>query len=349
MTAEHVDRLLALVGPDGVIGLGEPTHGSANAFTWKLDVVIELTARGLLGAVALEDSAVVGLAVDRALRDRGDVAVAWRDASSIWRTRAILDGLTRWQAVVRTVPAPARPRFLGIDVKRPDLAAGVLLDAGLRGEGLELLRQRAELGETWIDEVQRVCESVPPNAAQPVLIAARQLLRHIDIYLREPDLQGLHRRDAHMAQTLIEGLPSRGLTVLWAHNEHVARNPDNFGGPSTGHVLRERLGKRYAAVGILCGEGTCRAVDPSAGDDGYRAVALPRARPGTTEVALAATGETFVTSAAFAHPGPRRFIGWKVDSSLSGQAARATFELNRPSTDFDALVHLPESVADEGV
>lgn len=110
MTAEHVDRLLALVGPDGVIGLGEPTHGSANAFTWKLDVIIELTARGLLGAVALEDSAVVGLAVDRALRDGGDVAVAWRDASSIWRTRAILDGLGRWQAVV-TSKGSASPLF----------------------------------------------------------------------------------------------------------------------------------------------------------------------------------------------------------------------------------------------
>lgn len=32
MSADLVDRLLSLLGADGVLGLGEPTHGSASAF-----------------------------------------------------------------------------------------------------------------------------------------------------------------------------------------------------------------------------------------------------------------------------------------------------------------------------
>jgi erythromycin esterase len=172
------------------------------------------------------------------------------------------------------------------------------------------------------------------------------LLRYIDAYLAEPDLGGLHRRDTHMAETLLENLPDRGITVVWAHNEHIARNPDNFGGPSMGQVLDSRIGARYTSIGILCGEGSCRAVDVATNTKDYGSIALPTAGPHTTEMALKSRRTDFVTTSEFAHPGPRRFIGWQLDSRLTQAAARREVELHRPSTDFDAIAYLPVSVAD---
>lgn len=115
-----------------------------------------------------------------------------------------------------------------------------------------------------------------------------------------------------------------------------------------GHVLQEALGPRYVPVGLLCGAGECRAVDPSIGSDVYAAVPLPPAHADTTDEALRELGRPFVTSEEFTHPGPRRCIGWQVDSSLftNPQAARDTFEVPRPSSDFAALAILPRSTAD---
>ena len=91
-------------------------------------------------------------------------------------------------------------------------------------------------------------------------------------------------------------------------------------------------------------------MDPSAGGDDYTAVPLPPLRPSTTDAALRELGRSFVTSEEFDHPGPRRFIGWQVDTSLFGDARAVvdTFEVARPSSDFAALAFLSESTADSG-
>lgn len=149
-----------------------------------------------------------------------------------------------------------------------------------------------------------------------------------------------------MAETLLENLPERGVTVLWAHNEHIACNPDFFGGPSVGQVLADRIGTRYTSIGVLCGDGSCRAIDPSTGDPDYRSVELPRAHPDTTDRALKSMQLDFVTADEFSHPGPRRFLGWRIDRTAGDRFDRASFESARPSTDFDALAYLPKSIAD---
>lgn len=344
---EHLaDRILRLVQANGVLGLGEPTHGSANVFSWKFDLICELASRGLLGAMAFEDSYIVGTRVNRALNDGGDLAEVWRDALSLWRTTSISEGIARLQSINAALPTHERVRFLGIDSKPAHHAAFALLDAGSRATSLRRIALREDIDEAEVDEARRVCRHFACHREPHTAAAARQLLRYIDAYLAEPDLKGLHRRDTHMAETLLENLPERGITVVWAHNEHVARNPDNFGGPSMGQVLDSRIGARYTSVGILCGEGSCRAIDPSTNTKEYQSVPLPTAGPHTTEMALRARRTDFVTASEFVHPGPRRFIGWRLDSSLTEAAASREVELRRPSTDFDAIVYLPSSVAD---
>lgn len=344
--ADLVSRILPLLTEDGVLGLGEPTHGSANAFDWKFEVICDLASRGLLAALAFEDSFVVGTRVDAALRSGGDLEDAWHDAMSVWRTQSIMAGLRRLRRINGMLPADARVRFIGLDSRRPDLAATTLLDAGYECDALRRMAEKQELDAQQTLRAQETSTRAAGSPDEQVAAAARQMLRRIEAYLLEPDLKDLYKRDTHMAETLLENLPGRGITVVWAHNEHVARSPDNWGGPSMGQVLAEQLGTRYAAVGILCGEGACRAVDPSTGDTDFRSVALPPAHADTTDAALRDLDTDFVTAKEFAHPGPRRFIGWRVDHSLAGDADRSRFEAARPSTDFDALAYLPTSIAD---
>jgi erythromycin esterase len=376
-----LDRILPLLGENGVLGLDEPTHGSANAFAWKLGVIQELARRGLLAAFALEESMIAGRQLEAALHGRGDLDEALATGSSVWRTETIRDGLRQLAAILaerrsasgdapsterlaapadlRTAPtqrpsasvcdppAPS-PRILGIDVRAPQRTARALLDLGHDEPLLHAVADNAELDPHEVEALEQLCARLERSPEGDCAALARNLGRHVDAYLLDPDLGRLHRRDTHMAHTLLEQLPARGITVVWAHNEHIARNPDFFGGPSMGAVLHEALGPRYVPVGVMCGEGEARAVDHSTGEDGYRAVALPPLRPGTTDAALHALGPPFVTRAEFDHPGPRRFLGWRIDTSLfdDPEAVRTSFETERPSSDFEALVLLPDSVAD---
>lgn len=346
--APGLDQLLKLLEEDTVLGLGEPTHGSANAFAWKLEILAALARRGMLAAVALEDSLVAGRLLDRALREGGEVDEYLAAGSSLWRTAMIRDGLHRLAEITAGAPPEERPRGLGIDISAPYRTADALRDLGHDDPLLRRVAAREALGPEDVAALDALCARLEQVADPDTAELARNLGRHVDAYLREPDLSRLHRRDIHMARTLLDLLPPRGVTVVWAHNEHIARNPDNWGGPSMGAVLAEELGSRYVPIGMMCGEGEARAVDPSTGDDGYRAVPLPPLRAGTTDAALHALGTSFVTAAEFVHPGPRRFLGWQIDTSLveDPEASRETFEVERPSSDFDALVALPDSIAD---
>lgn len=348
MIPPDLDQLLPLLDEDTVLGLGEPTHGSANAFAWKLEILAELARRGLLGAVAIEDSLVAGRHLDRALREGGEIDVYLAASSSLWRTVTIRDGLRHLAGIAGEAPRERRPRGLGIDISAPYRTAHALLDLGYDAPLLRAVAARADLDTGDVTDLDALCARLEESVDLSAAGLARNLRRHVDAYLAAPDLARLHQRDTHMAHNLLEQLPERGITVVWAHNEHIARAPDNWGGPAMGAVLADALGRRYVPVGVMCGEGEARAVDPSTGDDGYRAVPLPPLRAGTTDGALHALRTPFVTTAEFSHPGPRRFLGWRIDTSLfdDPEAVRESFEVERPSSDFDAFVILAGSRAD---
>lgn len=348
MSAALVDRLLPLLGEDGVLGLGEPTHGSANAFAGKLELIHELARRGLLATLAFEESFTVGLEVDAALHGDGDLDAAWSQGSSIWNTVTLRAGLSALQRIA-TQLRPGQPLgFLGLDSSKPYRTARALRERGHDAPVLRALAERTVLTADEVAQLETLCRSLEAEGEPTTAALARNLRRYADTYLAAPDLSRLHRRDTHMAHTLLENLPERGISVVWAHNEHLARNPEGWGGPTMGHVLHETLGQRYVPVGVLCGPGECRAVDPSTGSDDFAAVPLPPISADTTDDALRGLGRSFVTSEEFTHPGPRRFIGWQVDTSLFAdpQAVRDTFEVQRPSSDFAALAFLPRSTAD---
>ncbi len=336
-------RLADLVAAPGVLGLGEPTHGTAEAFAWKWEVILDLARRGVLTSLAWELEHSIGQEVDRVLREGGDVTVPWATSGRLWDTATIVSGLRALQRHNLSVPPDRRVCFVGVDIRRPHLAARALADRGIDPPVVRALAAQQELSEHDKHEAialgARLGEGDDPVAAA----LGRQLARYVDAYELEPDLARLHRRDVHMASTLLEHLPADGLTVLWAHNEHIATSPDFFGGPSLGQVLSDRLGARYAGVGILCGPGRCRAVDPSSGPE-YTDVELPPLGARCTEHALARAGSPLVLTDRFAHPGPRRFVGWRVDTAH--RADETCWTIERPAADFAALAYLPRSSAD---
>jgi erythromycin esterase len=369
-----------LLPENGVLGLGEPTHGSGNVFTWKWDVILDLARRGLVSTLAFEESFAVGLAVDAALRPPVDGAGirrssaspalddAWDRASSIWDTSEIRAGLQALRELNAELPPGRRIRFLGVDIRKPHETARRLIAGGEGDPVLVGLAERRDLGPDGPARLLAAAARITRRASRPSsrpsreegafpdLLLARQIVRYAETYLLQPDLVGLPLRERHMADTLLENLPAVGGTVLWAHNEHVARAEDVLGEaasagssasatPSMGWNLAEHLGLRYVPVGVLCTMGECRAVDPSSGDEGYRCVPVPPIRSGTTEHALAGVARGLHRSCDLpAHPGPRRFIGWQVDSRLAASDPGA-FEIKRPSSDFDALQLMGPSTA----
>ena len=362
MNAPSVGPLLDDLAEDAVLGLGEPTHGTAEAFAWKFALIHELAREGRLGMLAFEESFTIGLEVDAALRGGGELDRAWDGGSSLWDTATIRRGLRTLQRIAGTFPRERRPGFLGVDISKPYRTARALQRRGEQAPVLEAVAARRELTADGVDQLLALCTRCERGRDPVTAALARNLRRHADAYLLAPDLSRLHRRDTHLADTLLEHLPARGITVLWAHNEHLARNPEGLGGPTSGpamgQLLDEALAARYVPVGVLSGPGECRAVDPSTGSDDYAAVPLPPLHEDTTDAALRRRcaaeavpmlhGAAVVTGEEFVHPGPRRFIGWQVDTSLFAdpQAVRDTFEVRRPSTDFAALAHLPRSTAD---
>lgn len=373
-----------LLPVNGVLGLGEPTHGSGNVFAWKWQVILDLARRGLISTVAFEESYAVGRAVDAVLRPGTDglttgaasaapvasaLDEAWGRGSSIWDTREIRAGLHALRELNLELPPKSRIRFLGIDVRKPHEAARQLLDRGHEEPVLIDLAERRELGIDGPGRLLAATRRIARTAGSPCSehaaaanasvdgALARQIARYVETYLQRPGLEGLHLREPHMASTVVENLPSVGGTVVWAHNEHVSRAEDALGEaartgagpaaatPSMGWYLAEQLGPRYVPVGVLCTTGECRAVDPASGDEGYSSVRLPPIRPRTTEHALADVPRGLHrTRDLLPHPGPRRFIGWQVDSDLA-TSDPAAFEIMRPTSDFAAIQLMGPSAA----
>lgn len=153
-----------------------------------------------------------------------------------------------------------RPRLLGVDVSKPYRTGDVLLEHGHEAPSLRAVAARAHVSIGEAEELAAFCRAVGEGGDPTSASLARNLRRHADAYLAAPVHSRLHGRDTLMARTLLEHLPDRGNTVLRARNEHLARNPEGWGGPTMGHVLADSLGARHHPVGVLCGGGERRAV-----------------------------------------------------------------------------------------
>lgn len=351
LSPNEFETLHVALGGVRVLGLGEPTHGSAEAFAWKGEVILALAQAGLLRVLAWECGYASGRQLDRALRwGEGDLRAALTAQNFwTWNTREVLNVLLALQKWNQAQPESQRVRFVGVDVQEPYSGVQDLLLHhprrplhGLTKKGL------LEAGSPAAAPLLAELRDLEAGEADPERRAlARNAARFVDTYLMEAQHKRLGLRDSYMAHTLLEeGLDSTGLTVFWAHNEHVAVNPDFAGDPASGLILREKLGAAYLGVGMLLGQGKFRVRDLDAlgQPKPITQLALGLPAPHHSDALFLKKPAGLYPTRDFAHAGPRRFLGGHYGIS-AGQITPKKFEMARPLSDFDLIRWFPETGA----
>jgi len=349
-------RPLASLLPDGgVLALGEPTHGTREAFELKHRLIRMVAEQGNLRVLAFECGRGPAELIDAAVRLMdGDVLHALRSQGYwCWESREVLALLTWLRDFNALRPLSERVRFVGVDVQRPERVVERVETHVTCPDTRTLLRALREgilvPGEDSTRLAQQLKKLAASTGDKDVRRDALHLYRHVRVYLDPSNAEGIGLRDRFMAEELLEALPDDGVTVLWAHNEHAAVNDDFFGSPAMGFVLREALGERYVALGMLFGRGGFRA-------QAWRAPGRP-VRNFEVEQAEGTYGERLFDSldgSVLDLRGKRmpavrrRFVGFLFDQDVA-HARPGAFEVVRPLTDFDLLAWLPCTTPSQGL
>ncbi|GAA0592799.1 hypothetical protein GCM10009534_28890 [Kribbella sandramycini] len=155
-------------------------------------------------------------------------------------------------------------------------------------------------------------------------------------------------RDRQMAEAILEAA-ANDKVVFWGHNGHVGMEPFLPGAPTTGQVLREKLGTSYYAVGLLFGRGSLRAFRSEPTNAGEPDI-VHRGRPvpWSAEAALGrALGTAHLLDLRAAPPDAARWLGeqrWV--GGFGADSPRwpiLSFNITRLATAYDAIAYLPTS------
>ncbi|MFE0736869.1 erythromycin esterase family protein [Streptomyces sp. NPDC058855] len=369
----------AMVAGARVVGLGEATHGSHEFFAMKHRVFQYLVEEHGFSTFALEMSWSAGLRIDEYLRGGpGDPRRIAREtlAGSPWEREEFVR-LIGWMRDHNS-RRPDRPvRFMGDDLGAPALGDHIF-DRVLSSVGAVRPQSLPRLTELYVG--LRPLDDIFAHLRRPLpereecaaraqaaldLVAGHQeaggeayawTVRHArniaqtfafaTVDLADPaSVTAAERlRDQAMADNVLWWQRRTGHRMLLsAHNGHVgylSTHPDLY--PRTqGAVLRDRLGRDYAAIGFTFAGGTFLTKDTSLDGD-WKPVTVPAARPGMHEHTLDLVGH-------------RDFY---VDLRTAPAAARAWLDRPRPVHDagstftpeplptlaigraYDVLVHL---------
>lgn len=364
-------HFVAQAASRSVIGLGEATHGTREAFQLKHRLIRALAEAGGLRTVAFECGMAAGRLIDEYVRfGSGEAREALAQQGYwCWENHEVLE-LIEWLRRHNARLAPGeRIAFVGIDVQKvepglPELLAALevaderpsassgddlvlrTLEAAARAVGQLLSGEMVRDAPIAASAVKDLFEAAPRLATPGQRALCRNAARYVDTYLNPERENGLEVRDEYLAATVLETLAERpGLAVVWAHNEHVAVNPDFFGTRAMGHHLREALGEGYLSLGMLFGEGAFLARSWR-----ERRVSEFRVRlPGEGHVEHRFRGRGLgLYDARRISVGTdsryRRFLGMLYDHGVDAENPDA-FRIERPLTDFDLVAWLPETSA----
>nr|BFD87201.1 hypothetical protein StreXyl84_66020 [Streptomyces sp. Xyl84] len=325
--AADLRSLGAMVTDAKVVGLGEATHGSHEFFAMKHRVFQHLVEERDFTTFALEMSWSAGLRIDEYLQGGpGDPRRIAREtlAGSPWEREEFVR-LIGWMRDHNSRRPDRRVHFMGDDLGGPKLGdhifERVLSSVGTaRPEALPRLEE-LYAGLRPFDDIfaylRKPLTERKENAAQAQeafdLVAEHegaggeeyawtvqharniaQTFAFATIDLADPaSVTAAERlRDQAMADNVLWWQRQTGHKMLLsAHNGHVgylSAHPDMY--PRTqGTVLRDRLGRRYAAIGFTFAGGSFLTKDASLDGD-WKPVTVPAARPGMHEYTLDQVG-----------------------------------------------------------
>jgi len=372
-TLDDIEPFLPLAVSSSVIGLGEATHGTRESFQLKHRLIRLLAERGVLRTVAFECGLAPGRLIDTYVRfgDGSAREALARQRYWCWENEEVL-ALVEWLREHNLgLPADERVAFVGVDVQRvesgfAELLAGLESSVGdqnpLASERYPGILSEAAAAVRWLIVGKLNAGSPQAGRAVQVLFQAaewlgtselralcRNVARYVDVYLNPEHEDGLVMRDEYMAATALEVLEERpGLMVVWAHNEHIAVNPEYFGTKAMGHHLRSALGDGYLALGMLFGGGSflARSWEERATSRIVRFRVGP-AGPVHVERCFSDFPLGLYVSSALsvsAQAQYRRMLGTLYDHAIEARSPEE-FRIERPITDFDVVAWLPETAA----
>jgi erythromycin esterase len=306
--ADLASFVKALARGPRVLGLGEANHGTGDFYTRRGELALALAREGELRYVLLEADAIGMLAIDDYVQGR-EIAIAEAVAKlRFWITdiQEFHQFLNDVREYNKGVSPDRRVHVMGIDAQRSDPPAAFLLsgraELALPAADAELLERLAadkgalsKLAPSEVTVLEKLLDRLEASPGGGDLsevraraaIAARSL-RHQLGYVGKTNTNSL--RDAAMADLTMRilELGGPGQATVWAHQAHVAREPDN-GSESLGQHLARRI-PGYYAIAFLSYDGEARAWDP-AGEIGVIPHKLGPAPPYNMEsVILAAAG-----------------------------------------------------------
>ena len=264
-----------------IIGLGEANHGTSEFYTYREKLSLQLARDGKLRNILLEADAVGMMAIDDYVMgeeiDLAKSVVALR----FWITDIFefLNFLADIRAYNASASASHKIHVLGIDAQRLEPPAQFLLahraELAISEREAELLSRIApNHGKAFVDladDEQASLSSLLDRLSNPkgqadlegcpirASIAARSIRYQLG-YLTSALTIGL--RDQAMAElaAYIVNLSSSSQTAIWAHNGHIARQPDEAD-KSLGQYLAEKFGSEYYPIAFLSYRGAARAWD----------------------------------------------------------------------------------------
>jgi erythromycin esterase len=348
-----VPVLDALLPKVRVIGVGEATHGTKEAFELKHKLIRYLAEYGWLKTLCLECGFLPARHIDRYIRfGEGNAKDALiYQGYWVWNAVEVLS-LIEWLHTFNMMrPMSERIRFVGIDCQNvePEIPAVVTALADTSGVSKALRTQLKQFAEDELQDVMVLKAllqvAVDQHLADPLTL--KNIWYYLDVYKGDSLEEGLTRRDAYMTQMLLETAGDTG-TVVWAHNEHIANNPDFFGTKVLGWYLREALGSGYLSVGMFFGEGAFRARSLAEAERPIKALQIGRPPAEFWEWGFLDRPLGLYPSATYpTHPAQfRRFIGTLFDPN---EPHSERFRVARPPQDFDIITWIPETQAATGI
>lgn len=275
-----------------VVGLGEATHGTHEFFRMKHRLIELMVTKLGYNVFALEASyARCRYINDYVLHGKGslDTAVVMQGFPT-WRTEEFRDLISWLKNYNATQPIDKKVQFVGFDVQNNDVGSIIisnylkttLPDKVAEVDSLMAHVKRVEKNHgiyggdtTIIDLVPKVRDLLTlftMNKGQFVRETSeasyeeawqhlRLILQYVISYSRRP----LEWRDYYMAenvQYIHNHLPKGSKLIVWAHNDHVAKDYQYESVRSLGYYLRQAYSDRYVAIGFTFYQGIFRANDP---------------------------------------------------------------------------------------
>jgi len=301
-TQEALAPIIGAVQSARIIGLGEPTHGTAEVFRFKHRLIRQLVETAGVRHLILEASVGEGTDFDAYVTGRRDDLEALLRNLPLWMFQVEeFAELLRWlRAHNDTASQPVR--VYGMEAQYADRSVRHALDYLQAHQAVQATALRNAFGAQRVagdtasapmfahlygalsDETLTAYQSLylglraKLDAGREAFVLAsgsqayRDARRHVtaigqftSMALLEHDAARAQLRDYVMAVNvadIVAGVPATDRIVVWAHNEHVWKREGNGGYDVLGRQLARWYGPSYYAIGFDLGTGTYRA--PSA-------------------------------------------------------------------------------------